>query len=183
MNRLQERRLELGLTQPQVSEKLKEADPRMDVGMVSRFERGACLPTVPVLVALEGVLQAPRAALYSEDELSAIENIGGTEEGGEPPEDVLRLVSNLGHGKKNATTRSALSGRMRLSDRKVRELIEQARRWGYIIINAQDGRGYYLSDDLDEMEQQYRQDTNRALAVLSRRKALRRTLKDAGRQV
>ena len=53
MNRLQERRLSLGLSQPDVSAKLKEIDPRMDVGMVSRFERGACLPTLPVLERLE----------------------------------------------------------------------------------------------------------------------------------
>ena len=43
MNRLKERRLELGLTQEAVSGVLKLADPRMDVSMVSRFENGACL--------------------------------------------------------------------------------------------------------------------------------------------
>ena len=37
MNRLKERRLALGLSQPEVSAKLKEIDPRMDVSMVSRF--------------------------------------------------------------------------------------------------------------------------------------------------
>ena len=45
MNKLQERRVFLGLTQPDVSRELRKVDPRMDVGMVSRFERGACLPT------------------------------------------------------------------------------------------------------------------------------------------
>ena len=44
MNRLKERRLELGLTQEAVSGILKLADPRMDVSMVSRFENGVCLP-------------------------------------------------------------------------------------------------------------------------------------------
>ena len=38
MNRLQERRMALGLTQPQVSARLKETEPRADVGMVSRYE-------------------------------------------------------------------------------------------------------------------------------------------------
>ena len=41
MNRLKERRLELGLTQEDVSGILKLTDPRMDVSMVSRFENGA----------------------------------------------------------------------------------------------------------------------------------------------
>ena len=52
MNRLQERRLSLGLSQPEVSQRLKAVDPRMDVGMVSRFERGVCLPTAEILRAL-----------------------------------------------------------------------------------------------------------------------------------
>ena len=36
MNRLQERRMALGLTQPQVSARLKETEPRADVGMEGR---------------------------------------------------------------------------------------------------------------------------------------------------
>ena len=52
MNNLQERRVFLGLTQPDVSRELRKVDPRMDVGMVSRFERGACLPTAAVLKRL-----------------------------------------------------------------------------------------------------------------------------------
>ena len=45
MNRLQERRLALGLTQPQVSARLKEVEARADAGVVSRYENGVCLPT------------------------------------------------------------------------------------------------------------------------------------------
>ena len=51
MNRLQERRMALGLTQPQVSARLKETEPRADVGMVSRYEKGVCLPTADQLKA------------------------------------------------------------------------------------------------------------------------------------
>ena len=53
MNRLKERRLELGLTQEAVSGILKLADARMDVSMVSRFENGVCLPTEEVTEALQ----------------------------------------------------------------------------------------------------------------------------------
>ena len=61
MNRLKERRLELGLTQEAVSGILKLADVRMDVSMVSRFENGVCLPTEEVTEALEAALRRPDA--------------------------------------------------------------------------------------------------------------------------
>lgn len=61
MNRLKERRLELGLTQEAVSGVLKLVDPRIDTCMVSRFENGVCLPTEEVLTALEAALRTSRA--------------------------------------------------------------------------------------------------------------------------
>ena len=72
MNRLQERRLALGLTQPQVSARLKEIEPRADVGMVSRYEKGVCLPTREQLEGLEEVLQADRMALYDAEDLDLL---------------------------------------------------------------------------------------------------------------
>ena len=60
MNRLKERRLELGLTQEAVSGVLKLVDPRIDTCMVSRFENGVCLPTEEVLTALEAALRTSR---------------------------------------------------------------------------------------------------------------------------
>lgn len=98
-------------------------------------------------------------------------------------EDICPVVSAIPAGRENAVTRSELALRLGLSDRKTRELIESARREGHIIINDQDSRGYYRSIDPDDMERQYRQDTNRALSILARRKELRRALKAAGREV
>ena len=72
MNRLQERRMALGLTQPQVSARLKETEPRADVGMVSRYEKGVCLPTADQLKALEDVLGAPRTELYDAEDLDLL---------------------------------------------------------------------------------------------------------------
>lgn len=86
-------------------------------------------------------------------------------------------------GRENAVSRSYLASMLGVSDRKMRKMIEDERRAGAIILNAQDGKGYYMTDDLDEMERQYRQDTARAMAILTRRKALRKRLKDAGRKV
>ena len=72
MNRLQEKRLALELTQPQVSAKLKEVEPRADVGMVSRYEKGVCLPTGQQLSALEELYGASRVELYDAEDLDLL---------------------------------------------------------------------------------------------------------------
>lgn len=72
MNRLQERRIALGLTQPQVSEKLKSVEPRADVGMVSRYEKGVCLPTKDQLSALEDLYGVPRTELFDLEDLDLL---------------------------------------------------------------------------------------------------------------
>jgi transcriptional regulator with XRE-family HTH domain len=183
MNRLQERRLELGLTLPEVSQRLKAADSRMDVGMVSRFERGACLPTPEVLTALEEVLQAPRTTLFGEDELRALEDIDATDGLCELTVETRALLCFIPVGRENAISRAALCAAMNVPDRRARELIERARRSGVIICNSGDGRGYYRTDDIDEIEREYRGERSRALSVLSRLKRMRAILKDAGRAV
>lgn len=85
MNILAVRRAELGLTQPEVSAALRRADKRMDVGMVSRFERGACLPTPPVMNVIETVLQASRFELYSYDDIDLVDMSYPEEEAEDAP--------------------------------------------------------------------------------------------------
>lgn len=182
MNRLQERRLALGLSQPEVSAKLKEIDPRMDVGMVSRFERGACLPTLPVLEALEAVLQASRTELYPEDELGAVPDAEAAE-GQETSPMTTALAAAIPFGRGNAIPREALAAKLNMSDRQMRKAVEDARNEGLIILCECNGRGYYQSNDMDEIQHQYKQDTNRAMAILKRRGPMRTLLKQAGRCV
>lgn len=182
MNRLQERRLSLGLSQPDVSAKLKEIDPRIDVGMVSRFERGVCLPTLPVLRCLEAILQASRTELFGEDELCAIpesEAVGGVS--ASPM--TATLANVIPYGRRNAISRLALAAKLGMSDRQMRKAVEDARNEGLIILCECNGRGYYQSNDLDEISYQYRQDTSRAMSILKRRKPMRQLLKAAGRSV
>ena len=182
MNRLQERRASLGLSQPEVSAKLKEIDPRMDVGMVSRFERGVCLPTLPVLEALETILQASRAELFGEDELDTIqenEAVGGASMS--PMTERLAIL--IPYGRRNAICRDVLAAKLGMSDRHMRKVIEDARSEGLIILCECNGRGYYQSDDLNEIHHQYIQDTNRAMAILKRLKTMRHLLKAAGSKV
>ena len=86
-------------------------------------------------------------------------------------------------GRENAVTRAQLCTLTDLSDRMVRKEIELARRRGCIIINQQDGRGYYQPTDLEEISVQYRQNKRRALSILAQQKYMRRLLKAAGREV
>ena len=93
------------------------------------------------------------------------------------------IIEYIPLGKENAVTSGYLQAVLGTSARCVQQMIERARLDGHIIINDQNGRGYYVSEDPDDWERQYWQDTNRALAILKRRKALRQKLIEAGRDL
>jgi len=84
-------------------------------------------------------------------------------------------------GRENAITRPNLCRASGLNDRAMRIEIEEARNRGVIIINNQDGRGYYQTDDIREIENQYKQNDSRAMAILVQQKHLRQRLIQAGR--
>lgn len=185
MNKLQERRVSLGLTQPDVSRELRKVDPRMDVGMVSRFERGACLPTAAVLKALCTTLQAPVSELYDAEDMAAMEKQNGGETIVEPTESAEKIMEFLLFGADLARTRRELCYLTGWPDRMVRQAIEDARRAtggdGPFIVAAANGRGYYLTRDPDEVEAHYRSEYARAMSILVRTKGERRFLKKRGR--
>ena len=95
------------------------------------------------------------------------------------------IVDLIGVGAENAISRAELAAQAGMSDRQMRAAVAQARENGELILNTQNGAGYFRAtkDDLDAIERQYRQDTARALSILKRRKAMRRLLKEAGRSV
>ena len=95
----------------------------------------------------------------------------------------MNIIDFIPYGKENAITRQKLCEITGLPDRKVRELIEKARHEGYIIINNQDGKGYYQTNDPKDIEAQYRQARKRALTILHYTKFLRQKLQQAGRAV
>lgn len=172
MNRLKERRLELGLTQEAVSGVLRLADPRMDVSMVSRFENGVCLPTDTVMEALEAVLQASRAYLFGEEENA---------EGPIQTAETARIACLIPKGRRNAISREDLAAALHTTDRKMRKAVAEAKKQGLMICN--DGDGYYQSDELNDLWRQYRRETARAMSILKARKPMRAVLKAAGRPV
>lgn len=95
----------------------------------------------------------------------------------------MKIEDFIPHGRENAITREALAMKLCMTDRRVRSLIAEARDRGELILNACDGAGYYISDDLSEIHVQYLVDKSRALSVLKRLKTMRRMLKDAGVEV
>ena len=178
MNTIKEHRLALNLTQPDVSAALREVDRRMDVGMVSRFEQGVCLPTENVLRALETVLQADRRELYGEVELAGI--------GAETPRQrplTARLAQAIPYGRDHAVTRADLADRFSMDDRSIRRAIAEAREDGLIICNDGDGRGYYQSDDVGVIRKQYRQERARMRSIYMASKRMREVLDAAGERV
>ena len=97
----------------------------------------------------------------------------------------MNILDYIHEGKEDAITREELRFLTELSDRTIRELIEQERRNGVIILNLQDGRGYYrpAPEDLVDILKQYRQNDSRAKSILVQQKYLRRILKFAGVKV
>ena len=102
------------------------------------------------------------------------------EEGADLPEMMQFILQEIPFGKDKAVTRRHLCISTGLSDRQVRKAIESLRRT-YVILNDQDGEGYYRSYELADIERSYRQERARALSILYRLQPMRVLLKGGGR--
>lgn len=170
MSRVRDRREELGMKQSELLALLKETDPRMDIGTLSRIENGYVLPaSEEILTALERHLQAPRTDLFEQVEVFAI---AGTKA---PVGRVTWLVANaVPEGKQNAISRKELAEKLGVQDRTMREWLELARLDGIVIANDQDGKGYYQPVTDEEIDRQLVQIRNRTMTQLAQMKYLRR---------
>ena len=176
MNRIKERRQELGYTQPEISTYLKRVDPRMDVGMVSRFENGACLPTEAVADALCTVLQATKAQLWGEEKTQEMQRKSAEQKA------IVELISRtVPFGRENAIKREELARALQVNDRQARHYIGIARLNGVIIVGDQDGGGgYFQTDKIEDIVRQYKREKRRVLSIAERMQPLRSALMDAG---
>lgn len=93
----------------------------------------------------------------------------------------MDIVDLIPHGAENAVSRRRLAEQTGLPDRIVRKKIEAARAGGAIIVNAQDGRGYYQTDDINEIARMYRAQRSRAISIFRACKPMRLKLKEAGK--
>ena len=78
----------------------------------------------------------------------------------------MNITDYIPFGKENAVDRLFLTSVTGLRDREVRKLIQSARNRGELILNDQDGRGYYRSRDVGELKRQYQTNKNRAMSIL-----------------
>lgn len=90
----------------------------------------------------------------------------------------MNIMDFIPFGKENAIGRFELMDKLNLPDRKVRQHIEEARKRGEIIINDQDGRGYYTSDRLEDLQKQLNANHRRAMSILVQQKHLKRKIEE-----
>jgi len=106
---------------------------------------------------------------------------------------VPKIMTFIPVGHKNAVSRHELALLMELNDREMRYLIMDARVEGYLILNRQDGLGYftvepredgtYSDESLDDIAAQYLQNRKRALVILAQQKKMEKILKSSGRMI
>ena len=89
----------------------------------------------------------------------------------------MNILDYIPYGKENAIKRYELKNQTGLSDRLIRKLIAEAR-LDDVIINLQDGGGYYRPTCKAEFERYLRQETRRGKSVFYRLKAARRALNE-----
>lgn len=90
----------------------------------------------------------------------------------------MRIENYIPEGRENAISREAL-GNIVGDDRVARKMIEDAR-CNVVIINLQDGNGYYLptSNEREDVERWYRATLKRAKKILRGLRAARKWLKE-----
>lgn len=162
MTTIKERREALGLQQKDLLAMLREDEPRLDAGTLSRIENGFVLPvSEELLTSLEKHLQTTRSDLFSGVEVFAIECSNFPREANT---DVVAGV--LKYGKKNAIKREELCEKLGVSDRKMRKMLERAKRDGLAVCNDQDNDGYYIADTPEEYDREYQRIYSRAMCMM-----------------
>ena len=166
---IKERREQLGLQQKELLALIRQDEPRMDAPTWSKIENGFLLPgSEEVLESIERHLQTPRSDLFNGIELFVIECLEFPREANT---DVLASVLKYGH--KNAISREDLCESLGVSDRKMRKMVERARRDGLAICNDLDDDGYYIADTPEEYDRQYRRIYDRAMSMMVQLKHFR----------
>lgn len=91
----------------------------------------------------------------------------------------IDIVKYIPYGKENAISRNSLALKIGCSDRTMRDLINGARK-REVIINVQDGNGYYrpTKEDIEEVERFKKQEENRAKDIFRGLQPVRKFLNE-----
>ena len=90
------------------------------------------------------------------------------------------LAKHLLHGHEMAKTRYQLCHELGVNDRALRKLIEVARSRGHMICNDQDGWGYYLGIEREEINRQYKREHARMVKIWNGMRPMYEKLKEWG---
>ena len=147
-------RLDAGLKQTDVIERLQAKGINIDVSILSRFENGYDKNFE--------LLEKELSELYAEGnirtETTSAEFDGNVD---------LQVIYNcIPIGSKNGITKVELCKRLSMDERTIRKLIHEARRYAPIL-NLQNGKGYFIPDKNNEadmllLNKWIAQETNRA---------------------
>ena len=88
-------------------------------------------------------------------------------------------------GKRNAVSNKELQVITGFNERTVRQAVSDARKRGVVILNMQDGKGYYqpTGDDRTEVEMYFHQEYSRAMSNLVNLKATKKWLSQCDGQL
>ena len=87
----------------------------------------------------------------------------------------ISIIDYIPRGRANAIPRKKLAYITGLTDTKMRELIRQARH-EKPILNLQDGKGYYIPDNKEEVRRYIKQEEHRAKSIFANLKSAREYL-------
>ena len=89
------------------------------------------------------------------------------------------------YGKENAVTNVELQHATGFDERTVRRAVSDARKRGVVILNMQDGKGYYqpTEDDRAEVVHYYLQERSRAMSTFKSIQATKKWLEKIGGQL
>lgn len=178
MNNLKAAREEMGLTQNELAELVQVVEPRIDGPMISRFEQGACLPTPKVATRLASLLASSTRDLFGEEGQTYLYFIKPSDEPVGPlpfvVEDLLNALTVY------PKTRKELCEEMDVPDRKLRELIEQAQNYGYLIANDGRGDGYYIPTHAEDIQALCRREENRLISLAKKVRNMKKSAQKMG---
>lgn len=97
----------------------------------------------------------------------------------------MHRIDDIPIGAENAITREALARKWNTNDRTAREIIAKLRADdngdGYVIVSHSNGRGYYRTDNIDQIRHFFNETMNRARHTFLPLKKVRRILKGANK--
>lgn len=92
----------------------------------------------------------------------------------------MNIIDYIPEGREHGVSREKLCELTGLGDRAMREKIKEARLKGEVIVNLQDGAGYYRTANLHDIKRQYEMNYSRAMEILVQQPYLREILEHAG---